>query len=70
MSIEIVLKQRLENCRHEGRNWYSAHRGRLWIAAAAKEPDMQEVKAYENAIRLLRGGKLLKLRQFFSISFT
>lgn len=24
---------------HEGRSWYSAHRGRLWIAATAKECD-------------------------------
>jgi len=24
---------------HEGRSWYTPHRGRLWIHAAAKEPD-------------------------------
>lgn len=34
--------------RHEGRTWYSTHRGRLWIAAAAKKPDQEEVKKVEN----------------------
>ncbi|CAG5867045.1 unnamed protein product [Menidia menidia] len=29
--------------RVEGRSWYSSHRGRLWIAAAAKKPTPQEV---------------------------
>jgi len=28
---------------HEGRSWYSAHRGRLWIAATAKECDEEDV---------------------------
>ena len=31
--------------RHEGRSWYSSHRGPLWIAAAAKTPDEEEVRA-------------------------
>jgi len=29
------------NFRHEGRSWYTSHRGRLWIHAAAKEPDQE-----------------------------
>jgi hypothetical protein len=29
---------------HEGRNWYTAHRGRLWIHASAKQPCEDEVK--------------------------
>uniref|UniRef100_W5KIR1 Activating signal cointegrator 1 n=1 Tax=Astyanax mexicanus TaxID=7994 RepID=W5KIR1_ASTMX len=29
--------------RVEGRTWYSSHRGRLWIAAAAKRPSPQEI---------------------------
>jgi len=28
---------------HEGRTWYSNHRGRLWIHAASKVPTQQEV---------------------------
>ena len=31
----------------EGRSWYSAHRGRLWIAATAKEVDPEEVEALQ-----------------------
>ncbi|EUB56630.1 Activating signal cointegrator [Echinococcus granulosus] len=34
---------------HEGRSWYSAHRGPLWIAATAKTPDEEEVRAIEEA---------------------
>ena len=37
--------------RHEGRTWYSTHRGRLWIAAAAKNPDREEVKKVEDFYR-------------------
>lgn len=33
--------------RHEGRVWKTNHRGRLWIAAAAKAPDEDEVEALE-----------------------
>ncbi|XP_034245904.1 activating signal cointegrator 1 [Thrips palmi] len=50
---------------HEGRNWYSAHRGRLWIAAAAKEPDMQEIKSYEKAISLLRGDPNIRFPEHY-----
>ncbi|CAF0837268.1 unnamed protein product [Rotaria sordida] len=28
---------------HEGRSWYTSHRGRLWIHAAAKEPDQETI---------------------------
>ncbi|XP_064390454.1 activating signal cointegrator 1-like [Halichondria panicea] len=31
----------------EGRSWYSAHRGRLWIAATAQKPDQSEVSKLE-----------------------
>ena len=33
---------------HEGRNWYSPHRGRLWIHAASKIPTDEEVKSVQN----------------------
>eukprot|EP00051_Salpingoeca_urceolata_P003194 m.55900 g.55900 ORF g.55900 m.55900 type:complete len:597 (-) comp12563_c0_seq3:84-1874(-) len=29
---------------HEGRVWYTSHRGRLWIAAATAEPDEEETE--------------------------
>ena len=37
---------------HEGRVWYSSHRGRLWIHAGSKEPTDQEVKALQNFYRV------------------
>lgn len=37
--------------KHEGRSWYSSHRGRLWIAATAKPADPEEIKAMENVYR-------------------
>lgn len=33
--------------RVEGRTWYTSHRGRLWIAAAAKKPTAQEIAEVE-----------------------
>ncbi|XP_018568007.1 activating signal cointegrator 1 [Anoplophora glabripennis] len=36
---------------HEGRTWPTTHRGRLWIAAAAKAPDEDEVDALESFYR-------------------
>ncbi len=35
------------SCSHEGRSWYSAHRGPLWIAAAAKVAEEGEIIAVE-----------------------
>eukprot|EP00096_Caligus_rogercresseyi_P000273 TRINITY_DN10680_c0_g1_i1.p1 TRINITY_DN10680_c0_g1~~TRINITY_DN10680_c0_g1_i1.p1 ORF type:complete len:521 (+),score=108.37 TRINITY_DN10680_c0_g1_i1:23-1564(+) len=35
----------------EGRSWYSHHRGRLWIHAAAKVPDPQGVEALKDFYR-------------------
>ncbi|XP_059160008.1 activating signal cointegrator 1-like [Physella acuta] len=36
---------------HEGRGWYTAHRGRLWIASTAKTPSSDEIKEHENIYR-------------------
>ncbi|XP_001602504.1 activating signal cointegrator 1 [Nasonia vitripennis] len=36
----------------EGRTWYTSHRGRLWIASAAKEPTPQEIASLEEMHRL------------------
>ncbi|CAF1307978.1 unnamed protein product [Adineta steineri] len=32
---------------HEGRSWYTSHRGRLWIHAAAKEPDQNVISSMQ-----------------------
>ncbi|TTA54983.1 Activating signal cointegrator 1 [Bagarius yarrelli] len=37
--------------RVEGRTWYTSHRGRLWIAAAAKRPTPQEIAGVEAMYR-------------------
>ncbi|CRK87434.1 CLUMA_CG001235, isoform A [Clunio marinus] len=37
--------------KHEGRNWYTAHRGRLWIASTAKPTNPDEVSYLENFYR-------------------
>ncbi|XP_058257232.1 activating signal cointegrator 1 isoform X1 [Hemibagrus wyckioides] len=37
--------------RMEGRTWYTSHRGRLWIAAAAKRPTPQEIAEVEAMYR-------------------
>ncbi|XP_071952052.1 activating signal cointegrator 1-like [Antedon mediterranea] len=34
--------------KHEGRTWYTAHRGRLWIAATAKMPSTEEINELES----------------------
>ncbi|XP_041034583.1 activating signal cointegrator 1 [Carcharodon carcharias] len=41
--------------RAEGRTWYTSHRGRLWIAAAAKRPSPQEITEIEGTYRAMYG---------------
>lgn len=41
---------------HEGRTWYSAHRGRLWIHAAAKEPTKEEIAQVQKQHLIHRRG--------------
>uniref|UniRef100_A0A8C4QG95 ASCH domain-containing protein n=1 Tax=Eptatretus burgeri TaxID=7764 RepID=A0A8C4QG95_EPTBU len=43
----------------EGRSWYTAHRGRLWIAAAAARPSPEEVVNLEEMYRHLNPDKEL-----------
>ncbi|CAM9637324.1 unnamed protein product [Pylaiella littoralis] len=40
-----------DNKRVEGRSWRTEHRGKLWIHAAAKEPNADEVRAVEDQYR-------------------
>ncbi len=37
--------------KHEGRTWYSPHRGRLWIHAASKVPTDAEVAEVQRFYR-------------------
>ncbi|BFZ02095.1 hypothetical protein BsWGS_05134 [Bradybaena similaris] len=39
---------------HEGRTWYSAHRGRLWIASTAKSPSPDDIREHEHMYSHLR----------------
>ncbi len=43
--------------KHEGRPWYTSHRGRLWIAATAKPVDVEEVRQMEQFYRVYYNGK-------------
>lgn len=37
--------------KHEGRSWYTGHRGRLWIASTSKPGHPDEIKELENFYR-------------------
>merc|ERR1712150_433721 len=43
---------------HEGRTWYSSHRGRLWIHAASKQPSETEVNELQSFYRTLHKGDI------------
>lgn len=47
MKDEKVFSNYRTRFRHEGRTWYTAHRGRLWIHAAAKSPSDDEIAELE-----------------------
>jgi len=40
---------------HEGRTWYSNHRGRLWIHAASKQPTKEETDQLHNFYKVHSG---------------
>ncbi|XP_059610397.1 activating signal cointegrator 1 [Phlebotomus argentipes] len=46
--------------KHEGRTWYSSHRGRLWIASTAKPVNPEDVKEVEEFYRRYYNDKNLK----------
>ncbi|XP_020797841.1 activating signal cointegrator 1 [Drosophila serrata] len=39
--------------KHEGRVWYSEHRGRLWIASTSKEPHAEDIAHMEELYRVI-----------------
>lgn len=52
--------------KHEGRSWYTSHRGRLWIASTAKPVDAESIKEMENFYRAHYNGNLGFFFQFTS----
>jgi len=40
---------------HEGRTWYTSHRGRLWIASTAKKPSQEDIERIETFYKNLKG---------------
>ena len=45
---------------HEGRSWYSAHRGRLWIHAASKVPSQHEIDELQEFYKALNGNTYIQ----------
>lgn len=54
--------------RVEGRTWYTAHRGRIWIASTAKEPVENDIKAVEGMYRALYGDKAIAFPKHYPAS--
>ena len=46
-SPQRIAAHRSFSFRHGGRSWYTSHRGRLWIHAAAKEPEPETIAELE-----------------------
>lgn len=56
--------------KHEGRSWYTSHRGRLWIASTAKPVDAEEIKEMEKFYRHHYNGRFGILFFFyFTLAF-
>lgn len=47
--------------KHEGRSWYTSHRGRLWIASTTKPVDPDELKNLQRFYRKYYNGLFLTL---------
>ncbi|CAG9563779.1 unnamed protein product [Danaus chrysippus] len=50
---------------HEGRTWYTSHRGRLWIASTVRAPEDSVVRALENQYSVLYPEKQIKFPSFY-----
>jgi len=53
---------------HEGRTWYSSHRGKLWIHAASKVPTEQEVEQLQTFYELHSGVKAYQFPPYYPTS--
>ncbi|KAH8272960.1 hypothetical protein KR026_011748 [Drosophila bipectinata] len=54
--------------KHEGRVWYSEHRGRLWIASTAKEPHADDIAQMEEFYRALYDDPNIKFPSHYPTS--
>ncbi|XP_012543567.2 activating signal cointegrator 1 isoform X2 [Monomorium pharaonis] len=54
--------------RHEGRSWYSSHRGRLWIASAAKVPSSEEISNIKQMYRILKKNDIIEFPETYPTS--
>lgn len=45
---------------HEGRTWYTSHRGRLWIAATLRVPNPHEIQNAEHMYEILKEDNTLR----------
>ena len=45
---------------HEGRTWYTSHRGCLWIAAASKVPLPDDIKQAEHLYQMLKNNEFIR----------
>ncbi|KAF7284000.1 hypothetical protein GWI33_022817 [Rhynchophorus ferrugineus] len=54
--------------RHEGRTWPTTHRGRLWIAAAARQPEEEEIVALEDFYKQFYNDQTLKFPREYPTS--
>merc|ERR1719270_1382356 len=53
---------------HEGRTWYTQHRGRLWIHAGSKVPTPQDIQDLENFYRVHTGEENLPFPSHYPTS--
>uniref|UniRef100_A0A1A9VZM3 ASCH domain-containing protein n=1 Tax=Glossina brevipalpis TaxID=37001 RepID=A0A1A9VZM3_9MUSC len=51
--------------KHEGRVWYTEHRGRLWIASTAKESRPEEIHEVENFYKRYYDDRQLKFPEHY-----
>lgn len=51
--------------RHEGRVWYSEHRGRLWIASTVKDPHPEEIDELKNFYKTYYNDPNIKFPEHF-----
>ncbi|KAH8387137.1 hypothetical protein KR093_005053 [Drosophila rubida] len=54
--------------KHEGRVWYSEHRGRLWIASTSKEPHEEDIAQMEQFYRTLYNDDTLEFPTHYPTS--
>jgi len=53
---------------HEGRTWYTQHRGRLWIHAGSKVPTQQDINELENFYRIHTGSEAIMFPSHYPTS--